>query len=375
LRWLIYVGHLNASFEWRGNEAGADTAAIDRRHFADFAASGRCVDTNIGVAFHVSKDVDPMISAIARHIVFFVYPGFVLLDLSGPLEAFSTAEEMVPGSYRLTVMSLEGGEVESSTRLKLMTETAAANTIDTFMVVGNFARPLASPETVDFIRTASANARRTASVCTGAFLLAASGVLDGRRATTHWRYAAKLQSLCPSIRVDGDRIFINESGVWTSAGGTAGIDMALALIEEDLGREVSRAVARMLVVYYRRPGGQLQYSSLLELDPESDRIRHALSFAREHLSEPLSVERLADVAHLSVRQFSRAFIAATGMTPAKAIERLRAEAARPRVEDGRETLETIAHVVGFADPERMRQSFIRVFGHAPRAMRRLARAA
>jgi transcriptional regulator GlxA family with amidase domain len=154
---------------------------------------------------------------------------------------------------------------------------------------------------------------------------------------------------------------------------TAGIDMALALIEEDLSREISRAVARMLVVYYRRPGGQMQHSSLLELDPGSDRIRRALSYAREHLSEPLSVEQLADASRLSVRQIGRAFLAATGVTPAKAIERLRAEAARSRVEDGREPLESIAEAVGYADPERMRQSFIRVFGQPPRALRRLAR--
>jgi transcriptional regulator GlxA family with amidase domain len=316
-----------------------------------------------------------MISAINRHIAFFVYPGFVLLDLSGPLEAFSAAEETAPGSYRLTVMSLEGGAVDSSTRLKVMTEMAVADAIDTFVVVGDFGLPTrtVSPETVDFICTASAGARRTASVCMGAFLLAASGILNGRRATTHWRFAPKLQAMYPAIRVDGDRIFLNEAGVWTSAGMTAGIDMALALIEEDIGRDISRAVARMLVVYYRRPGGQLQYSSLLDLDPGSDRIRRALSFAREHLSDPLSVERLADESHLSVRQFGRAFLAATGMTPGRAVERLRTEAARSRVEDGRETLETIAQSVGFADPERMRQSFIRVFGQPPRAVRRLAR--
>jgi len=317
-----------------------------------------------------------MNSAINRHIAFFVYPGFVLLDLSGPLEAFASAEETAPGSYRLTVMSLEGGEVESSTRLKVMAEMASADAIDTFIVVGDFGLPTrtVSPETIDFIRAASAGARRTASVCMGAFLLAASGILNGRRATTHWRFAPKLQAMYPTIHVDGDRIFLNEAGVWTSAGMTAGIDMALALIEEDIGREISRTVARMLVVYYRRPGGQLQHSSLLDLDPGSDRIRRALSFAREHLSDPLSVERLADESHLSVRQFGRAFLTATGMTPAKAVERLRAEAARSRVEDGRETLETIAQSVGFADPERMRQSFIRVFGQPPRMLRRLARA-
>jgi len=318
-----------------------------------------------------------MISAKTRHVAFFVYPGFVLLDLSGPLEAFSVAASLVPGSYRLTAMSLEGGEIESSTCLRVMSEPAAADAIDTFVVVGDFglAHCAASPETIDFIRTASAGARRTASVCMGAFLLAASGILDGRRVTTHWRYAPKLQALYPDIHVDGDRIFFRDAGVWTSAGMTAGIDMALALIEEDLGAEISRAVARLMVVYYRRPGGQLQHSSLLDLDPAQDRIRRVLGFAREHIGESLSVERLADVAHMSVRQFSRAFLAATGMTPAKAIERLRAEAAHSRVKDGRERLETIARAVGFADGERMRQAFIRVFGHPPREVRRSARTA
>jgi transcriptional regulator GlxA family with amidase domain len=243
--------------------------------------------------------------------------------------------------------------------------------------VGDFglANCVVAPETIGFVRAASAVARRTASVCMGAFLLAASGLLDGRRATTHWRYAPRLQVLYPAIRVDGNRIFFNEAGVWTSAGMTAGIDMALAMIEDDLGREISRAVARLMVVYYRRPGGQLQHSSLLDLDPAQDRIRRVLGFAREHLAESLSVERLADVAHMSLRQFSRAFLAATGMTPAKAIERLRAEAAHSRVEDGRDSLETIARAVGFADPERMRQTFIRVFGHPPREVRRSARTA
>jgi transcriptional regulator GlxA family with amidase domain len=209
----------------------------------------------------------------------------------------------------------------------------------------------------------------------GAFLLAASGLLDSRPATTHWRYAPKLQALYPNIRVDGDRVFLSDAGVWTSAGMTAGIDMTLALIEEDLGRDAARTVARMLLVYFRRPGGQMQHSSMLELDPASDRIRHVLSFAREHLSDPLPVERLADVANLSVRQFGRAFSLATGMTPSKAVERLRAEAARSKVEDGREALKAIARTVGFTDTERMRQSFIRVFGQPPEAMRRLAQGA
>jgi transcriptional regulator GlxA family with amidase domain len=315
-----------------------------------------------------------MISAIGRHVAFFIYPRFNLIDLSGPLDAFALAAEMVPDSYRFTIMSLEGGEIESWSGAKVMSEVAVPDGIDTLIMVGDagMADRKVSPETINFIRMAAAGARRTASVCMGAFLLAASGLLDGRRATTHWRFAAKLHAMYPAVQVEGDRVFLNERGVWTSAGMTAGIDMTLALIEEDLGREIARAVARMLVVYYRRPGGQMQHSSLLDLDPGSDRIQSALVFAREHLSEPLSVERLAEVAGLSVRQFSRAFVSATGMTPAKAIERLRVEAARPRVEDGRETLDTIALAVGFADSERMRQSFIRILGQPPRTLRGMA---
>jgi len=186
-----------------------------------------------------------MKTVITRHVAFFVYPGFVLLDLSGPLEAFSAAASLMPGSYRTSVMSLDGGEIQSSTGLKVMTQVAETEAIDTFVVVGDFglAHQTIAPETVNFIRAASGGARRTASVCMGAFLLAASGILDGRRATTHWRFAPKLQAMYPAIRVDGDHIFVREGEVWTSAGMTAGIDMTLALIEEDCGRDISRAVA------------------------------------------------------------------------------------------------------------------------------------
>ena len=228
---------------------------------------------------------------------------------------------------------------------------------------------------VDFTRRAAVTARRVASVCTGAFILAAAGLLDGRAATTHWRHAAALQRHYPRVRVDGDRIFIRDGAVWTSAGITAGIDLALALIEADLGRDTARAAAGQLVVYHRRPGGQSQFSELLALDPPSDRIRQALGFARAHLHEPLPVERLASAACLSPRQFGRAFLAETGQTPAKAIERLRAEAARLRLESSQEPIELIARDVGFADPERMRRSFLRVFGQPPQALRRVARVA
>jgi transcriptional regulator GlxA family with amidase domain len=225
------------------------------------------------------------------------------------------------------------------------------------------------------LKKSAARARRVASVCTGAFILGHAGYLDDRRATTHWKYAAKLQAEFPGCKVDADKIFIQDGPVWTSAGVTAGIDLALALIEEDLGMSVSRQVARGLVVYQRRLGGQSQYSALLEMEPPTDRIREALAFARAHLHEELSVPRLAEVARLSPRQFSRAFVAQTGVSPAKAVERLRAEAAKPLIEDSSKPLDTIARAVGFCDPERMRQAFVRVFGQPPQSLRRQSRAA
>ncbi|HET9352404.1 MAG TPA: helix-turn-helix domain-containing protein, partial [Sphingomicrobium sp.] len=269
---------------------------------------------------------------------------------------------------------LAGGQIESSAGVSVSTTAGQPSGVDTFVLVGDpgLSDVEIRSETIEFIRDASKRARRTASVCMGAFLLAASGLLDRRRATTHWQFASRMQSMYPAIRVDGDRIFVNDGGIWTSAGMTAGIDLALAMIEEDLGRETSRRIARLMVVYYRRPGGQLQHSSLLDLEPESDRIRNALVHIREHLTEALPIEQLAEASCLSVRQFSRAFAAQTGMSPAKAVERMRVEAARPRIEDGREALEAIAVSVGFRDAEHMRNSFMRIFGQSPQAMRRAA---
>lgn len=311
---------------------------------------------------------------MTRHIGFLVFPGFDLLDLSGPLEVFQWAERHNPGAYRFTVMSIRGGAVESESPLTINTDPLVKEPLDTLLVVGGgLGEGALEPELIQYVREASARARRTASVCTGAFVLAGAGLLDGRTATTHWMNAAQLQSAHPAVRVQADRIFIKADNVWTSAGITAGIDMALALVEEDWGREASLAIARMLVVHHRRAGGQQQHSSLLELDPDSDRIRLVLAYAVAHLGDPLPVERLAEVANLSARQFGRAFRAATGATPAKAIERLRAEAARPRVEEGRETLEEIARSVGFKDASRMRQTFIRMFGHPPQVTRRVFR--
>ncbi|MNI61584.1 HTH-type transcriptional regulator CdhR [compost metagenome] len=203
--------------------------------------------------------------------------------------------------------------------------------------------------------------------------MAQAGLLEGRRATTHWAYARQLQERFPSIKVEPDRIYVIDGSIWTSAGMTAGIDLALAMVEKDHGGELARAVAQKLVMYHRRAGGQSQHSALLELAPKSDRIQTVLTYAREHLAQTLSVEQLAQEARLSPRQFSRAFRAETGQSPAKAIENLRLEAARQLLERGRLTLDQIALETGFLDPRRMREAFLRAFGQPPQVIRRNAR--
>lgn len=311
-----------------------------------------------------------------RDIGFLIFPEFQLLDLSGPLAAFEVAGRMSGESYHIEVISLMGGVVTSSSGLPVLSLMFEEKFFDTFIVVGG--TQCLDPKTVshlsEIVAKSAQGARRIASICTGAFVLADAGLLDGRHATTHWKHAAQLQRLYPRVKVQGDRIFTKDGSLWTSAGVSTGIDLALALIEEDLGVEVARATARNLVVYHRRPGGQSQFSSLLELDPESNRIRDALSFAREHLHEKLPVERLAKVACLSPRQFGRALLAETGETPAKAVERLRVEVARQRVEHTADPIEIIALQTGFGDPERMRRAFIRLFKQTPQEVRRSGRA-
>ena len=306
-------------------------------------------------------------------IGFYITPKFTLLDLSGALEPFHLANWLSSNRYRIRVFSAVGGQVRSAEGVTVGSEAAELEGLDTLFMIGgeHTAEEPIRDKDIAFVRAAfDDGVRRVASVCVGAFILAEAGLLDGRRATTHWMYAAELQKRHPKVQVDGDRIFTRDDRIWTSAGITAGIDLALSLIEEDLGKTVARTVARQLVVYQRRAGGQMQFSSLLRLDPDSDRIRRVTSFMRENLATSLSLERLADIANLSIRQFGRSFFKATGTTPAKLVERLRVEAAKPRVEDGRESLDVIARSVGFADSDRMRQAFLRVLGQTPRVIRK-----
>ena len=236
---------------------------------------------------------------------------------------------------------------------------------DTVVIAAGLEIECPSAGLVQFVRRSLKTSRRLAAPCTGAFILAEAGVLNGRRATTHWGVARELKTRFPEVSVEEDRIFIVDGSVWTSAGMTAAIDLALAMVERDHGAEVARSVARKMVVYQRRAGGQSQFSALLDLEPKTDRIQKALTYARLNLQKDLSVEALADIAALSPRQFSRAFREETSQSPAKAIEHLRVEAARLMLEEGRLPIDVIAVEVGFGDRERMRRSFIRNIGHPP----------
>ena len=204
-------------------------------------------------------------------------------------------------------------------------------------------------------------------------MLAEAGLLDGRRVTTHWAFARDLQARFPNVRMEEDRIFIIDGSIWTSAGMSAGVDLALGMIEKDYGADLTRLVARNLVVYHRRAGGQSQHSTLLKLNAKSDRIQNALAFAQQNLGSALAVDQLARVANLSPRQFSRAFRSETGQTPARAIENLRVNSARLMLEQTRHTLDEIAVDNGFTDRERMRRAFLRAFGQPPQTIRRAAR--
>lgn len=309
-----------------------------------------------------------------HRVGFFVCHGHDALDLAGPLSAFNQVSNAAGHTpYDLRVISTSGGLVVGNAGLPIETRPVGNRKFDTVVFVGGDIEPMQTTENIAVAKQLASKASRVASVCTGAFLLAETGLLDGLRATTHWSYTALLQMRFPNIRVEGDSIYIADGRIWTSAGIASGIDLTLAMIERDMGAETARNVSRLLVVPYRRPGGQSQFSAMSQMEPESDRIRIALNFAREHLAESLPVERLADAARLSLRQFGRAFRRETGETPAKAVERLRVEAACLRLQDGSEPIEQIALAIGFTDPERMRRAFVKIYGHPPQSIRRESR--
>jgi transcriptional regulator GlxA family with amidase domain len=310
-----------------------------------------------------------------RRVAVVVFDGFQLLDAAGPIAAFEIASHFAPGAYEVRVAAARAGLVASSSGVRWPAEALAPlRGVDTLMIVGGQGTAAAARDQAlcALLKRKGTQARRTASVCSGAFLLAQAGLLDGKRATTHWRRAAMLARLFPDVRVEPDRIHIKDGAVWTSAGVTAGIDLALAMIGEDLGDGIANEAAREMVVYAKRLGGQAQHSALLALDAGGSRFAALNAWIAAHLDADLSVEALAGRAGMSARNFARAYAEETGATPAKAVERLRADAARAMIEQG-VVLQTIAQRTGFNDPERMRRAFIRLYGAPPAAMRRTLR--
>lgn len=301
-----------------------------------------------------------------------------LLDVAGPLQVFATANDIVAEGggappYRIRVVARQPRGVMASAGVVLATEglSPAGAPVDTLMIAGGQGVNAAAAdlELVDWVRTRSGAARRTASVCTGAFLLAATGVLDGRRATTHWSFCDELARSFPAVRVESDPIFVRDGAIWTSAGVTAGIDLALALVEEDLGGETTLAVARYLVVFLKRPGGQAQFSAALSLQAGEAPFGALHAWINANLGRDLSLPILGAQAAMSARTFSRRYREATGLTPARAVERLRVEAARRQLLDSKTPVKRIAQRCGFGTEETMRRSFLRLLSTNPQDYR------
>lgn len=291
-----------------------------------------------------------------------------MLDAAGPIAAFEAA-----GGYEVRIVAVQPGVVRSSSGVDWVAHALPRGALgDTLLVAGGDGVDAAMGDAalLRFIRRSAARQQRVASVCSGSLLLAAAGLLDGRTATTHWSRSAQFRRQFPRVRLDADRIFVQEGRVWTSAGITAGIDLALAMIAQDRGSEVARGVAQELVVYYRRPGGQSQFSALLAMQGAQNRFDPLLDHVRQHLKERHNVEDLADRACMSPRHFARAFHSEMGVTPAKAVERLRVEAARTALDGGANSVQRVAADCGFGDAERMRRSFARILGMTPSALRR-----
>lgn len=320
-----------------------------------------------------------MISAKSpqKPIGILIFDGFQLLDAAGPITVFEMPMRgLSPPPYQLTVYSREGGPIRASSGVQMHSEPLPPKLrLDTLIVSGGEGtrQGVEDEGLLDTIRDLSGRTRRTCSVCSGSFLLAAAGLLDGRRATTHWRRSEGFARLFPGVQLEADRIFVRDGKFWTSAGITAGIDLALALLEDDLGDEVALHAARELVVHQRRHGGQSQFSVMQDVKLASGRFDEMIGWVRMNLASDIRVETMADKAGMSPRNFARVFRSETGATPARFVEKLRLEAARQAVETTRLPLQKIATDTGFCDPERMRVAFMRAYGQPPMVLRRQSR--
>jgi transcriptional regulator GlxA family with amidase domain len=317
-------------------------------------------------------------SPAVRVIEMVAFDAVQLLDVTGPLQVFATANETVARAggehpYAIRIVARQAPHVTASAGIVLATQPLSPprTPVDTLIVAGGpgVKAAAADSELVAWVTARAAAARRTASVCTGAYLLAATGLLDGRRAATHWSVCDDLARRFPAVRVEPDPIFVRDGPVWTSAGVTAGIDLALALLEEDLGRDLALAVARYLVVFLKRPGGQAQFSAALSLQAAEAPFGKLHAWIDANLARDLSLPTLAVQAGMSERSFSRRYLEATGLTPARSVERLRVEAARRLLADTRTPTKRVARQCGFGTEETMRRSFLRLLSTSPQDYR------
>ncbi|GLW07205.1 AraC family transcriptional regulator [Microtetraspora sp. NBRC 13810] len=311
----------------------------------------------------------------ARDVVIVLYEDIQLLDVAGPIEVLDAAMRITGGGYRLVTASLGGGDVTSSSGVRLGVHADLAAITEpphTLLVAGGlgYTAAVLDEELVGHLRRLAAGSQRVASVCTGAFLLGAAGLLEGRRATTHWSRCAELADRHPSTRVDPDAIFVRDGPVVTAAGVTAGTDLALALVEEDHGADLARTVGKWLVVFLRRPGGQSQFSAWTQVGRVGDaRLRRLVEHIAANPADDLSVPAMARRAGMSERHFARSFSRTLGMSPGRYVERARVEAARALLESGAESVETVARLCGFGAAETMRRAFLREIGVPPGAYR------
>jgi transcriptional regulator GlxA family with amidase domain len=314
------------------------------------------------------------VGGVARRIVVVLYDGVRLLDVTGPLEVFTIANEC-GGSYELITASLDGGDVTATGGLRLGATTALAKVrggIDTLIVPGapEWQASVVEPRLPEEIGRLAALARRTAAVCAGAFPVAAAGLLEGKRAATHWNLTEALARAYPSITVDRDAIFVRDGRIITSAGITSGIDLCLSLVEEDLGAEVARTVAKHLVVFMARPGGQSQYSVRMSVgQPRHELLRKLLDGIAAEPAADHSLSAMAGRVNISPRQLSRLFRAELGVTPAGYVEQVRMEAAKAMLEGGADAVEVVARRTGLGTAETLRRAFVRAFGVTPKAYR------
>lgn len=313
-----------------------------------------------------------------RTVLVVLFDGVQSLDVTGPVEVFAGAEQHTPGTYRLCTASLDGAPVRTTSGLTVVPDGALADAPrpHTLLVPGGKGTRRPDARLTDWLRRHGPHAERLVSVCTGAVLLAGAGLLDGRRATTHWAYCDTLARNHPAVEVDPDPIYVRDGRVATSAGVTSGIDLALALVEEDLGRETALTIARHLVVFLRRPGNQAQFSvQLAAQTAQREPLRELQQWITEHPGADLTVEALAARAALSPRHFARAFRTETGTTPGRYVDRVRLEHARRLLEDTTGGVEEISRASGYGTPEAMRRAFVRTLGASPAEYRRRFRPA